>query len=195
MKEIIGVLIGFAPWIAFGLISGPSIAQVSAGIITAFILSLVTGAKDLARGFVLTWGSFIFFGINIVLIVILKNQWVLKNLDIMSHGTLATIAWLSVIIGKPFVLQYARQTTPPEKHSSPVFYRICRDLSMLWGIIFLINTLMSLAKARGWISGGMGSQAVSLGLMFLGLWLNHAYPKFVVGRVKKSESESGNPAP
>ena len=188
MKEIFSVLGGFLPWIAFGVISGPSMFQLNAAIIAAFFLVIFTGAKQLARGFVLTWGSLVFFGINLIVVVLLKNMWVIKNLDILSHATLATIAWVSVLIGKPFVLQYARETTPPEKHSSPVFFRICNNLAIIWGLIFTTTTLMSVAKTCGWVSGAIGYQTVSLALMILGLALNHWYPKFAAGKMKKQES-------
>jgi hypothetical protein len=188
MKEILGILVGFLPWIAFGAIAGPSAAQIDAAVIVAFVLVFLTGVKDLSRGFVLTWGSLVFFGVNVILVVLLKNMWVIKNLDTLSHITLATIAWLSVFIGKPFVLQYARLRTPPEKHSSPVFYMICRNLSILWGLIFLTTTLMSAAKSSGYLSGGIGYQAVSVSLMVAGMWLNHWYPEFVKGKIQKDAS-------
>jgi len=43
---------------------------------------------------------------------------------------------------------------------------------------------MSVANTYGWWAGGMGYQAVSLGLIGLGLWLNHWYPQYVRSRAK-----------
>lgn len=179
MKQTLSILLGFLPWIAFAAISGPSMFRLDAAIIAALVLTLLTGLRQLARGFILTWGSLLFFGIILIMVVWLRNPWVIKNLDILSHGTLAAIAWLSIFMGKPFVLQYARETVPPERQASLLFFQVCRTLSALWGVIFLINTLMSLAKACGWLSGGAGYQILSLLLIALGLWLNHWYPKYV----------------
>jgi len=184
MKEIFSILLGFLPWIVFGVISGPSLWRLNAAIILALALVLVMGYKQLAKGFILTWGSLLFFGVNLVMVVLLRNLWVINNLDILSHGTLAAIAWLSIFMGKPFVLQYARETVPPERQASPVFYRTCRTLAVIWGVVFLIATGMSVAKTYGWWAGGMGYQAVSLGLIGLGLWLNHWYPQYVRSRAK-----------
>ena len=184
MKEIFSILLGFLPWIVFGVISGPSLWRLNAAIIVALTLVLVMGYKQLAKGFILTWGSLLFFGVNLVMVVLCRNLWVIKNLDILAKGTLAAIAWLSIFLGKPFVLQYARETVPPERQASPVFYRTCQTLAVIWGVVFLILTGMSVAKTYGWWAGGMSYQAVSLGLIGLGLWLNHWYPQYVRSRAK-----------
>jgi len=184
MKEILNILLGFLPWIVFGAVSGPSLWRLNAAIINALALVLVMGYKQLAQGFILTWGSLLFFGVNLVMVVLGRNLWVIKNLDILTKGTLAAIAWLSIFMGKPFVLQYARETVPPERQASPVFYRTCRTLAVIWGVVFLIATGMSVAKTYSWWLGGMGYQAVSWGLIGLGLGLNHWYPQYVRHRAK-----------
>jgi len=184
MKEIFSILLGFLPWIVFGVVSGPSLWRLNAAIIVALALVLVMGYKQLAKGFILTWGSLLFFGVNLVMVVLCGNLWVIKNLDILAKGTLAAIAWLSIFMGKPFVLQYARETVPPERQASPDFYRTCRILAVIWGVVFLIATGMSVAKTYGWWAGGMGYQAVSLGLIGLGLGLNHWYPQYARSREK-----------
>ena len=153
-------------------------------IIVALALVPVMGYKQLAKGFILTWGSLLFFGVILVMVVLCRNQWVIRNLDILAKGTLAAIAWLYIFLGKPFVLQYARETVPPERQESPVFYRTCRTLAVIWGVVFLIATGMSVAKTCGWWAGGIVYQTVSLSLIVSGLWLNHWYPQYVRSRAK-----------
>jgi hypothetical protein len=184
MKQIISILLGFLPWIAFGVISGPSLWRLNASIIVALALVPVMGYKQLAKGFILTWGSLFFFGVMLVLVVLLRNLWVINHLGILANGTLAAITWLSIFLGKPFVLQYARETAPPERQASPVFYSTCRMLSVIWGLIFLLGTGMNAGKIYGWWTGGLGYQAVSLGSLGLGLWLNHWYPLYVRRRAQ-----------
>jgi len=178
MKQIFSILLGFLPWIAFSVISGPSLFRLNASIIAALILVLIMGFKQLSKGFVLTWGSLVFFSVLLVMVVLLRNMWFIGNLDILSQGTLVLITWLSIIVGKPFVLQYALETVPPERQASPAFYRICRNLTIVWGVVFIVSTGMSAARSRGWWADGMSFQAVSLGLIGLGLWLNHWYPQY-----------------
>jgi hypothetical protein len=178
MKQLFSVLLGFLPFIVFGVISGPSLFRLNTAIIAALILVLITGFKQLAKGYVLTWGSLVFFTVILFMVVLFRNLWFIGNLDILTHGTLAALSWLSIFVGKPFVLQYALETVPPERQASPAFYRICRNLTMVWGVVFMVSTGMSAAKTYGWWTDGWGFQAVSLGLIGLGLWLNHWYPRY-----------------
>ena len=182
MKQIISILLGFMPWIVFAAVSGPSLFRLNAAIIAALVLVLFMGFKQLAKGFILTWGSLIFFAVILVMVVLLRNLWFIRNLEILSQGTLAAIAWLSICLGKPFVLQYALETVPPERQASPVFYSICRNLTVIWGVVFILSTGMSLLKAYGAWADGFGYRVVSFGLIGLGLWLNHWYPRHVRGR-------------
>lgn len=73
MKQLISILLGFLPWIAFGVISGPSLWRLNAAIIVALALVPITGYKQLAKGFILTWGSLLFFGVILVMVVLLRN--------------------------------------------------------------------------------------------------------------------------
>jgi hypothetical protein len=184
MKQLISILLGFLPWIVFGVVSGPSLWRLNAAIIAALALVPVMGYKQLARGFILTWGSLLFFGVLLVTVVLDRNLWVINHLDILAQGTLAAIAWLSIFLGKPFVLQYARETVPPERQADPVFYSTCRTLTVVWGMIFLISTAMSTGKTYGWWAGGPVYQVVSLALIGSGLWLNHWYPQYVRRQAK-----------
>jgi carotenoid cleavage dioxygenase len=179
MKQIFNILLGFLPWIVFSVVSGPSLFRLDAAIIAAFILVPATGYKQLAKGYVLTRGSLLFFSLILILVVFFRNLWVIENLDVLSHATLATIAWLSILVGKPFVLQYAQETVPPERQATPIFYRVCRNLTVVWGMVFLISTGMSAGKTFALWTDGPGFQAISLGLIGTGLWLNHWYPQYV----------------
>ena len=113
MKQLFSILLGFLPWIAFGVIAGPSLWRLNAAIIVALALVPIMGYKQLAKGFILTWGTLLFFGVNLVMVVLLRNLWVINNLDILSQGSLAAIAWFSIFLGKPFVLDYARESSAP----------------------------------------------------------------------------------
>lgn len=188
VKEILSILFGFLPWIAFGAISGPSAGRLNTAIVVALLLVVLTGFRQLWKGFILTWGSLLFFACGLIIVVIWKNPWVIGHLDILAHATLALIAWISIAVRKPFVLQYARETVPAERQAAPLFYMICRNLSIMWGVVFLLNTLMSIAKSSGCFPAGAGLQVASYSLIGLGFFLNHWYPKYVVSRLKASGS-------
>ena len=49
------------------------------------------------------------------------EQWLERWFQPLSNGALFLIALVSVLIGKPFALQYAREQAPPEVQESPRF--------------------------------------------------------------------------
>lgn len=86
------------------------------------------------------------------------------------------------IVTIPFVLQIAQESVSLKRQASPLFYRNSRTLAVTCGVIFLIATWMSLGKTYGWWTGGLGYQAVSFGLIGLGLWLNRWDPQYARSR-------------
>jgi hypothetical protein len=55
----------------------------------------------------------------------------------IAAGLLALIAFGS-LLGTPFTEQYARESVPRELWSSPRFRAINRDLTSMWGLVFLL---------------------------------------------------------
>ena len=78
MKEILSILLGFLPWIVSGAISGPSLFRLMQPSCSPALV-LIMGYKQLAKGFILTWGSLLFFGFNLVMVVLFGNLWVSKT--------------------------------------------------------------------------------------------------------------------
>ena len=108
MKEVLVFLLGFSPWILFGILAGSSLLRLDIAIVACLVLSLLVGFKQLKKGFLVAWGTLIFFVFALVSVVFMKNVWVAEHLDILVSITLAGIAWMSLAIKKPFALQYAR---------------------------------------------------------------------------------------
>ena len=114
------ILLGFLPWILFGILAGPSLTRLEVALAVALAATLVLGFKQLRKGFFLTWGTLLFFFLSFILVALLKNLW------ISAHGpagpaTLAAIAWGSIIAGQPFTLQYARESVPEAYWHTPEF--------------------------------------------------------------------------
>ncbi len=51
----------------------------------------------------------------------------------------AAAAWGSIAVGRPFTLQYARESAPPEVRESPAFWRANLLISVVWGLTFLAD--------------------------------------------------------
>src|SRR5438132_1124226 len=99
LKEIIQ---SFFPWILYFVLLRHTQQQHDIAIIAAAIASIFFEFNGLKKGFILSWGTVIFFIFMFIAIVLLKNQWVIKYSWIFSSGALALIAWISILIRKPF---------------------------------------------------------------------------------------------
>ena len=80
------------------------------------------------------------------MVVFLHNHWIMRNTWILSNAVLAGIAWLSLLIKKPFTLQYAREQVAPTRWRHPIFIKINNILTISWAIIFPISTIIHLVN-------------------------------------------------
>jgi hypothetical protein len=179
VKDLLKILLGFLPWILFGILAGPPLIRLEAALAVALAATLALGWKQLRQRFFLTWGSLLFFLVSFILVAGLKNLWVVEHMDIVVRATLAAIAWASIIAGRPFALQYARESVPEAYWQTPEFIHTGYFISMVWGIIFLIALGASLFRPylAGWLY-----QLLATGSMFLGI----IFTQWYVHRVRKA---------
>jgi len=147
LKEIINFLLGFMPWILFLFFSGQTFTSLERSIIIGLLASLIFGFKELRRGFLLQWGTLIFFITCVITVDGMKSIFVAKSMGIISNGFLAVLVWGTIIIGKPFTLQYARAELPKEKWDDPAIIHSCRVLAVVWAFLLTFLTLVAAFKS------------------------------------------------
>jgi hypothetical protein len=182
MKDLLKILVGFLPWILFGIIAGPPLSRLETALAVALAVTLALGLKQLRKGFFLTWGSLLFFLFVFILVGFLKNLWVVEHMDLLARATLAVIAWGSIIAGQPFTLQYAMESVPKAYWHTPTFIHTGYLISLVWGIIFLIALGASLFRPFLEQMGNWLYHLLATGSMFLGIIFTHWY----VLRVRKA---------
>ena len=182
MKDLFKILVGFLPWILFGIMAGPSLTSLEAALAVALAATLALGLKQLRKGFFLTWGSLLFFSLVLILVAFLKNLWVAEHMDLLARGSLAVIAWGSIIAGRPFALQYARESVPEAYWQTPEFIYTGYFISIVWGIIFLIALGASLFRPYLEQLGSWLYYLLATGSMFLGI----IFTQWYVHRVRKA---------
>ena len=151
--------------------------RLQAGICVAAVLVIVMGITKLHRGLIL-WAGVVFFGFALVTVALLKNVWVIQHLGILASGTLFTGTFLSIVIGQPFTESYARDHVPRELWDSPSFIRASYTVTGAWGIVFLANTLVNVAKLYYSELGEWGFRGLELsilvsGVVFTTVYANH----------------------
>jgi hypothetical protein len=182
MKDSLKILIGFLPWILFGIMAGPPLIRLEAALAVALAATLALGFKQLRKGFFLTWGSLLFFAFSLILVAFLKNLWIIEHMDLMARGALAAIAWASIITARPFTLQYARESVPEAYWRTPEFIHTGYVVAIVWGIIFLIALAASLFRPYLEQMASWLYQLLATGTMFLGV----IFTQWYVQRVRKA---------
>ena len=146
MDELIALakfLLGFMPWLLFLFLSGHTLASLERSIIICLLASVMFGFKELRKGFILQWGTLLFFIVCAITIIFMKSIFVAKNMGLISNGFLACIIWATIFIGKPFTLQYARADLPKERWDDPALIRSCRFIAIIWGLLLTFSALIS----------------------------------------------------
>ena len=171
----IKLFLGFAPWIAFWIISSVhTLLAVQIGIGVAAVLVLFMSVTGLHRGMIL-WAGVAFFTFALVAVVGLSNLWVIQHLGILASGTLFTASLVSMLVRQPFTMSYARQSVPQGLWQSPVFLRDCYVSTGIWTLVFFANTVTNFVKlvfpqANHWYFEG-----AEIGFLLLGIALTTIY--------------------
>ena len=151
MKQIFSIMLGFLPWMLFLFLSGHTMSSLEIAIVISLVASVTLGFGDLKRGFILSWGTTIFFLICLILVDFLNNIWMAKEMDLVSNLALSSIMWFTVIIGQPFALQYAKRGMPKEKWNDVNFIRGCRYITVVWACLMTFAVLVSILKRTTWL--------------------------------------------
>ena len=172
LKEILTFLLGFAPWLLFLFLSGDTLTSLERAIIISLVASVIFGYRDLRNGFILSWGSLLFFASCVVTVNLLKMVFVAKNMGIIANGFLAAIIWLTILVGKPFTLQYARAELPKEQWNDPHLVKSCRFIAIVWGLLLTLSTSVSFFRALNpglypaWVYAGISIGTIIGGTIF-----------------------------
>lgn len=109
----------------------------------------------------------------------------------MIWGIFAAVAWITLLIGRPLTLQYAREQAPPEIWDHPLFMRLNVILTAVWCGILTVNTIFGFVA---YLTGRLLSFGllIPLSVMIFGFVFSARYPKRFEARFAAAASnESG----
>ncbi|MCX5751979.1 MAG: hypothetical protein NT099_10045 [Candidatus Saganbacteria bacterium] len=143
------ILISFAPWFLYWVFL--SFNQIYLGMWLAFIAALILSLNELRKGKskILQTGTLVFFFLMVLLITFTQPSWLWHEINLMGNLALALIALVSILIRKPFTLQYAMETTPKERWNTPEFMHGNMVITWAWFIAFIAMTIPSLTTFIG----------------------------------------------
>jgi carotenoid cleavage dioxygenase len=172
------IFLGFLPWILYFTLLGKAPSQLHFAITVAAITAIVLELKSLKKGFILSWGTLIFFVFLYIAVVILKNAWIAQHEWIFSNGMLSLIAFGSLAIQCPFTLQYAREQVPEEKWQHPVFIRINFILTTAWGFAFLLSLGLHIIRHYFPSEPAWLAETLSYLPSILAIWITSWFPNW-----------------
>jgi hypothetical protein len=140
-----GIFAAFIPWIVFWVLIGS--VDVRVACVVPLVIVAVQALRTVQSGAVpkvLELGTVVVFAVLTVLALVGDDVFLDRWIQPLANGGLFLIALGSVVIGKPFALQYAREEVPPEVQDSPVFLRTTRTITLVWVAAFAAMTVSSL---------------------------------------------------
>jgi len=140
----VGILLGFTPWIVYWVLVGnvPFTTAVLVALAVA-VLSFVIGRVRGAPGRTLEIGAVATFLILTVLTFTLSQSFMERWMQPLSNAGIFVVALVGVLVGRPFVREFAEVDQPKEVVESDVFARITKLLTWIWVAAFAGMTVSS----------------------------------------------------
>lgn len=158
------LLFGFAPWLAFLFIAHGTMFRVKVGLVVALVLSVAMGVARLHRGIIL-WVGLVFFVCASVAVIVFENLWTLRHMGILANGALAAGAWLTVVLRRPFTLDYAKEHTDPALWSHPLFLKTNYVITSAWAATFTLNAGLAFLKMNRLVFDELTIELMSYALL------------------------------
>lgn len=140
----VAILAGFAPWIVYWVLVGnvPFKVAVLAALATA-VASFAIGRVKGRAGRTLELGAIGVFAVLTILTFTLSQGFMERWVQTLSSAGILLVALASVLVGKPFVREFAEVDQAPEVVKSELFARITTVLTWVWVGAFALMTVSS----------------------------------------------------
>jgi hypothetical protein len=140
----VGILFGFAPWIVYWVLVGnvPLLIAVLVAL-TIAVVGLVVGHTTRTAGRTLEIGSVATFLVLTAVTLLLSQSLTERWTQPLSNAGILLVAVTSLLIGKPFVQEFAAAGQPPRVVESDLFGEIVTRLTWIWVAVFAGMTVSS----------------------------------------------------
>jgi hypothetical protein len=187
LMDFLKLLLAFAPWILFLVVARDSLFRLKLGLILGLGLGVIMGVARIHRGVIL-WATLLFFACATVAVVALGDMWAAQRMGMLANGTLALAAWVTIAIGKPFTLDYARAHTDRALWNDPRFVRLNMLITGVWASVFTLNTVLSWGKMVQFALPGLAYDGVQYSCLLAAAVFSIWYPDHVRARHRRHQS-------
>jgi hypothetical protein len=186
------IVLGLVPFIVFFVVMRTF--SPLAGLAAAFVVSVLLGIRQWRRGEsvkVLEVGSLLLFGALLLYTLIATADWTVAKVRLAVDGGLLAIVLVSLVIGMPFTLQYARESVPQELWTSPIFMTTNRRITAVWAAAFAVMTAADAAAHYVEAIPLWVEIAASVIAFAVAIWFTRWYPAVVRRRVASAGGARG----
>jgi hypothetical protein len=160
-------------------------------IVICLAVSVIFALKELRKGFILQWATLLFFFLSAISVYGFKWIWLAKHMGIIANSFLSGVVWFTVLIDKPFKLQYARAALLQEQWYDEGLVRSCRFIAIFWGMLLLVPTVFN--AFRLFYPAALPNRFyfyLSLFCIIIGI----SYTTYYKGEKRKQRESMGKPA-
>ncbi|MFN8472857.1 MAG: NAD(P)/FAD-dependent oxidoreductase [Anaerolineae bacterium] len=146
------ILVSFVPWILYWTLSGFGYRElgVAAGLVAAVIFNVYRWRQHGLK--IMELVTLAFFAVNFLFTDMLGSSLFITYGPVLTNGTLALMAWGSLLAGSPFTYEYARDDWDKAFWDNPYFRLINQIVTGVWGVVFTVNTLLGALAVFGAVS-------------------------------------------
>jgi hypothetical protein len=165
-----------------------------AGLLGAFLASLLLCARMRWRGEslkILEVGSLVVFGVLAAYTLALTPRWSVATVRLAVDVGLLAIVVVSLAIGRPFTLQYARERVPRQFWDLPVFLTTNRRITTVWGAAFAVLVAADVAAEYVEAIPLWVDVAASVAAFVGAVWFTRWYPAAVQARFAAAAPGTG----
>lgn len=171
------ILTTFAPWIFYFVLRSYFALPIAIAASLTIIMLFICFWKNLfIRKYFLSWISLLIFGMIGLNAAFLHNHFFETYTSAVSYFAFALTGLLSLVLKKPFTIQYAKNSVSKEKWEHPVFIRINFILTTFWSGLFLINFILNCLPH--WQEKQEIYRLISYFLTTIGIIFTIEYPKW-----------------
>lgn len=181
------VLITFIPWLTYWIFL--SFGRVYLAVWLALIAALVLNLDEMRRrkSKILTLGTGLFFLLMVILTTATGPAAYWHQISLMGNLALALITLVSLLIRKPFTIQYAMETVPKERWHTPEFLHSNMVITSGWLIAFMCMAVPSAGGLFGYEAPIWFNWVFSL-LCFVGASVFTAWYKKKIRKAREARS-------
>lgn len=171
------MILAFLPFIVY-MVLAHSIG-ITEALTAAAVTALAMQARELGRGKplkVLEIGTVLLFGGLALYAWLTGTRWGIADVRLRVDGGLALVVLASLLLKKPFTLQYARERVEPARWDEPAFIRSNYVITGVWFAAFLLMLACDAVMAYDPSIPTRIPVWVTIGAMWLAIKFTRWYP-------------------